>query len=313
VFGFGYDVFIIESELVYVSFSKIIEFFLGSVGSSVIFQLGFLLLVGIPIVMIFYSGIILIFGLRRTRYVGITAFNLWVVGLIITAFFSFKVATDFRQQGIYTQEKELREIESRPFAIDLNEDKEFQNIYRYHDYFEIDEANMVITTDEENLYFGVPQLDIKKSSSNEFYAEIVYGSRGSSKIEATNRAENIIYNYSIEDGRLMLDPFFKLKEREVWRDPIVEIVVYVPIGQNIQLSKDLRSIINNYRHSAYRLAGETWVMTESGLEESESLPVNMEEEVPEMKEEEKTESSTLDDKPVSVISFIYMKFVRVSG
>jgi len=213
VFGFGYDVFIIESEFVYVSFSKIVEFFLGSVGSSVIFQLGFLLLVGVPIVMILYSGVLLIFGLRRTRYVGITAFNLWLVGLIVTAFFSVKVAADFRQKGVYTEETDLNKIEDRPFIIDVNEDKNFQNIYRYHDYFEIDEANMIITTDEDDIYYGIPQLYFKKSKTDKFFADVVYQSRGSSKPEAMERAEGIIYNYSSEDGKLLLDPFFKLESK----------------------------------------------------------------------------------------------------
>lgn len=313
VFGFGYDVFIIESEFVFVSFSKIVEFFLGSVGSSVIFQLGFLLLVGVPIVMILYSGVLLIFGLRRTRYVGITAFNLWLVGLIVTAFFSVKVVADFRQKGVYTEETDLNKIEDRPFIIDVNEDESFQNIYRYHDYFEIDEANMIITTDEEDIYYGIPQLYFKKSKTNKFFADVVYQSRGSSKPEAMERAESIIYNYSSEDGKLLLDPFFKLEDREVWRDQILEIVVYVPIGQNIQLTKELREIISNYRHSPYRLAGETWVMTESGLEESDSIPALIEDEHQEEINETNPEDSSQAEKPVSVISFLWLGFVGAFG
>ena len=313
VFGFGYDVFIIESEFVYVSFSKIVEFFLGSVGSSVIFQLGFLLFVGIPIVMVLYAGIILIFGLKRTRYVGITAFNIWLAGLIITAFFSIKVVSDFRQKGIFTEETDLNKIEESPFIIDVNEDKNFENIYRYHDYFEIDEANMIITTDEEDIYYGIPQLYFKKSSSDKFYAEFIYRSRGSSKPEAIDRAENIIYNYKIENGQLKLDPYFKLKEREVWRDQIVEIVLYVPVGQNVQLSKALRSIISNRKHSAYRLAGETWVMTETGFEESESIPAIIEDEIPDEIDEIKPMDSGSEDKPVSVISYIWLSFVGAFG
>jgi hypothetical protein len=263
--------------------------------------------------MVLYAGILLIFGIKRTRYVGITALNLWLVGLIITAFFSIKFISDFRQKGLQTKQIELNATEDQPFRIDVNKDKNFENIFRNHDYFEIDEANMIITTDEEDIFYGIPQLYFRTSKTGDFSVEFVYRARGSSKPEAINRAELIQYNYTTQPGQMLLDPFYKLNEREVWRDQEVEIVVYVPVGQTIQLSKETRSIINNHKHSPYRLAGDTWVMTESGLEEVESMPAIMKEEIPKTIEEENPENPILEQKPVSVISFIYMRFIRVLG
>ncbi len=89
--------------------------------------------------------------------------------------------------------------------------------------------------------------------------------------------------------------------------------MYVPVGQDIHLSKGLRSIISDYRHSPYRLAGETWVMTEAGLEESNSIPAIIEDEIPDETDEKKPVDPVQEDKPVSVISFIWLGFVGAFG
>jgi len=305
LFGFGFDMFIIDSEVVYLPFSRFVEFFLGSVGGSVIFQLGLLLLIGVPLIMILYSGISLIFGIKRIKYAGITALNLWLAGLIITAFFSIKVATDFRHKGVHSQEIKLNIDKSAPFTIDLNEDKNFDNIYRYHDFVEIDDARMIITTDRDDLFYGIPELYFRKSQSDDFYVEFVYQSRGSSKHEAVARAENIIYNYKLENNQLFLDPYFKLKEREVWRENYVDVIVYVPVGQSIRLNRELKSIISYHKHSPYKLAGDTWVMTDTGLEESDYyIPLIEDEETDQPEEPEIEENNAPKEKPVSMLSFI---------
>ncbi len=49
------------------------------------------------------------------------------------------------------------------------------------------------------------------------------------------------------------------------------------MGYQLQFSDDMYKILDNHRHSAYRLSGKTWLMTEDGLEESDFEPAEIEE------------------------------------
>ena len=268
LFGFGHNIFIMDSELIYVSFPALVEFFIGSLGNSLIFQAAFLLLIGIPLLMLLYAGVRLIFGLQRTRYIGLTAFNIWLVALLVSGYYGFKVFRSFSHTGVY-KDSMVKELPAgQQLKLEMIENAAFDSYYRYEEYFDIDEANMIITNDEADFFYGIPQVEIAKTNGANLEIEVFYRARGKSAYHAEQRAQRTLYNYAIKDSVLSFDQFFKLPEKEVWREQKVDIVVKVPVGCRIVIDENMQSIINRHEHSPYRLSGETWIMTESGLEES---------------------------------------------
>jgi phage shock protein PspC (stress-responsive transcriptional regulator) len=268
LFGFGHNIFIMDSELIYVSFPALVEFFIGSLGNSLVFQAAFLLLIGIPLLMLIYAGIRLIFGLQRTRYIGLTAFNIWLVALLISGYYGFKVFRSFSHTGVY-KDSAVKEIPAgQQLKLEMIENEAFDNYYRYDEYFDIDEANMIITNDETDFFYGIPQVEIAKTTGTNLEIEVFYRARGKSGYHAEQRAQRTLYHYNLNDSVLLFDQFFKLPEKEVWREQKVDIVVKLPVGCRIFIDENMQSIINRHAHSPYRLTGETWIMTESGLEES---------------------------------------------
>lgn len=313
IFGFGHQVFIVDSELIFISFPALVDLILGHAGSNMFFTTGMLLLLGIPLLMILYGGVKLIFGLERTRYVGIFAFNLWLIGLILTGYYGFKIAKSFSQHGVHQESVNIDIPQNQPLILDVGNDKIYDRIYRYDDYVEVDEMNMILTTREDDLYFGLPKLEIKKSSGDVMELEFYYRARGKSERHASERAENIVYRYYIEDNQITFDPFFKLMDREIWREQQVEMVLKVPEGTYLQFSDDMYKVLNNYYHSPYKLSGDTWQMTNSGLEESEFEAVPFEEiEYPE-ETEELDENMENSQKPITMITFLYTNFLQFIG
>jgi phage shock protein PspC (stress-responsive transcriptional regulator) len=313
IFGFGNQIFIVDSELIFISFPALVDLFLGHAGSNMFLTTGLLLFLGIPLVMLLYAGVKLIFGLERTRYVGLFAFNLWLVGLIITGYYGFKIAKSFSQNGIHQETVSIYTPENSPIILDVGKDNLYDRIYRYEDYVEVDEMNMLLTTQEDDFYFGLPKLEIKKSSGDFTELQFFYRAKGKSEKHAADRAQNIVYQYYIDNNIITFDPFFKLAEREVWREQQLEMVLKIPEGAHVQLSDDMYKILDNYRHSPYKLSGETWQMTDSGLEESEYEPAPFEEieypEEPVDLEDPESQSS----KPVSMLSFMYSQFLEFLG
>ncbi|MCD4697890.1 MAG: PspC domain-containing protein [Bacteroidales bacterium] len=317
LFGFGQDIFIVNSEFIYVSFTALVDFFLGSVGSSLLFMPAFIMLIGIPVLMVFYAGIKLIFGLERTRFVGITALNLWLVAMLVSGYYGVKVFRSFSHTGVYQETVGVEAPQNDLLRLQVADDDKFNRYYRYEEYVNIDEANMIITNDEDDFFYGIPQLEIVESHSGNIELDLYYRARGKSNQHAENRARETKYSYSISDGTITFDRFFKLNEKEIWRDQQIDIVIKLPIGCKVYMAENMRMIINDFHHSPYRLSGETWVMTDSGLEESDYIPV-----LPDKPEEEEMENqiipeqsgvNTIQNRQASVIGFIYTRLLSVFG
>ncbi|OQX77231.1 MAG: hypothetical protein B6D61_07500 [Bacteroidetes bacterium 4484_249] len=311
IVGFGHQVFIVDSELVYISYSALVDLILGNAGSNMFFETGLMLLFGIPLFMILYGGIKLIFGIDRTRYVGVTALNLWLIGLFITVYYGFKISNSFSEKGVHQETVNVDVPENSPLLLDVKKDNNFDRIYRYEDYFEIEDMNMIITSEERNFFYGIPRLEIEKSKNDNIELEVYYRSRGRSRRDASERAGKTVYKYSVTGNSIEFDRFFKLRQNTVWREQNVDLVLKVPVGCYLQFSDDMYKIINDRHHSPRSLSGETWLMTDSGLEETEYIPVIIEEQEGTNKSLRVIPEEEKGSKPVSMISFIYYNFLKI--
>jgi hypothetical protein len=273
IFGFGYNIYIMDSELVYISFRALTDFFIGPPGSSIFFQLAFLLLIGLPLLMLLYAGVRLVFNLPRTRFIGLSAFNLWIIALIVTAFYSFKVVRSFSDTAVYKEKLKTELTEDRFIKLEVAENENFNQYQRYEEYVMIEDHNMIVTSERKDFFYGIPRLEIEKYNGATVEVEMFYQARGRSEVHAQKRAQQTLYNYKLEGSVLTFDRFFKLPDYEIWRDQQVEIVVKLPVGTRVYLTENMHTIINDFRHAPYRLSGESWEMTESGLEETEPVPL----------------------------------------
>ncbi len=309
-FGFGYDVFVFDSEVAYISINRLTDLIVGSFGNSMIFRLSFFLMIGIPVAMLLYGGIKLIFGLDRTRYVGITALNIWIVSLIITAVYGFQLFRDFSSKGVASEKTELEIPADNILHISSRSDDAFDRINRFGEYIEIDDSNIILTSDDQNLLFGLPQVEFECSDDRDADVEVYYHALGKNRGLAEERALQTIYNYRFQDGNLIFDPYFSLAQDEVWRSQKVEVVVTVPQGTILQISENMKSLINEHVHSPYRVSGRTWIMTPGGLEEApEILPPSQPDTL--IEREEKADPAVNQDnsdasaiQPVSVVGFM---------
>jgi hypothetical protein len=96
--------------------------------------------------------------------------------------------------------------------------------------------------------------------------------KGRSVSDADTRAKRTIYHYETINNTIVLDPFFKLPENELWRVQQVNLVLKVPVGTYLYVDADLDKIIDKDTDVGYDLAGKTWKMTDTGLVEAEFNP-----------------------------------------
>ncbi|MCB0822491.1 MAG: PspC domain-containing protein [Bacteroidales bacterium] len=270
-FGLGYDVMVFDSDVAFVSINRLADLFLGSFGNSMLLRVSLLLLIAIPIAMLLYGGIKLIFGLDRTRYVGITAFNIWIVSLIITSVYGFRIFRDFSNKGIIEKSTTIELTSNKTLQVKLVPDDNFSDIERFGEYVEIDDSNIILTSEEENLFYGLPIVEFEKSLKNYPEMKVYYQARGKNKPAAEERASQIKYTSDARAGMINLGPVFELADHATWRSQEVLVVISIPEGTILNIDEKLRPIISKRKHSPYRLAGKTWIMSEYGLEEASDL------------------------------------------
>jgi len=227
--------------------------------------MGLMLLLGIPILMIVWGGIKLIFGITRTRFVGVLLFNLWLVGLILCMYFGFKFGKSFRYAGNH-QESHRTELRADTLiTLDMAEDDEISKVLKLGEYVEIEDLKMYITSENGDVFYGVPQLRIVKGEGNEVQLEIIKMAKGMSVRDADDRAKRTVYHVETKNNSLSIDPFFKLPDNELWRVQQVHLVVELPVGTYLQIAEDMDRLIDKDTDNGYDLAGKTWKMTETGL------------------------------------------------
>jgi len=266
-------------------------------------------MIGIPIFLIIFGGIKLIFGIERTKYVSVTAINLWIVGLIISTVYGFIIFKSFSHIGVYEESVSMQVPQDKALLIDLKNDKNLDRIYRYEDYIKIDDFDMIITSNEDDLFYGLPGLKIEMSENDIYELQVYYRARGKNNREAAERANHIVYQFSNTDSAILLDSYFKLSEGDVWREQQVDMILKVPEGKSVEFSDDMYKILNDRYHSGYKLSGETWLMTDSGLEKADIDSVLESEESEEDSDDETliNDNEQNESKPMSVISFLYFR------
>ena len=263
-------------EAGYSSFSldNLSELILGNNGSNVFFKAGLSLLIGIPIIMILYTGIRLIFGFNRIRYTSTIVFYFWVVGLLLTSFYTYKVGKEFRQRASFKQEKVIGLPQNSPLYLTMDMDNIYGHDWDYNEEQFFDEMDYMLTDNNEKFFLGKPYLYIRKAPKGQtmIKLEIDYSSHGKTEIKAMERGKEIDYEYGIQDSLITFKSYFSLQKGVHWRHQNVKMYLMVPEGTYINIGKQMYEILRSRHHSAYNMSGETWLMTDSGLEKAEFVP-----------------------------------------
>lgn len=269
--GFGKEVLIVDYELIYLSLPALADLVIGSHNDVILFITGIGLLVGIPLAMIVFAGIRLVFGFERTRFIGPAAFWLWLAGLLITSYFVVRTLYDFHEKGIYSETSTTSLPDNAPFSVKAGYNPDYEEIMRYGEYAELNEIDVIVTDHDEFMVCGIPELKIERSASTEIKLELLFRARGSSGADARNNASKASYSYRMNESGLVLDPCFTIAGPGVWRDQQLDVVLRVPVGCYLEIDPELENIIDKKIHGHLDY-GKTYKMTVNGLKQDPFEP-----------------------------------------
>lgn len=246
------------------SWQSITEMIFGSSDLSVLATIGLVLIIGIPVIGLFYAGIRLLFGIKHgAKGIGATLTALWFVGIIVAGVAGLMLASDFSEKGKFEKYLSLLQPVNQKLYLYTSDEmfKEENHKHRHGHHFQ-----MKIT--DSTAYLGSIKLDIEKSETDSFYLVMDFIARGETSKEAIDLAKNINYGFSQEDSSLNFNTYFSIISQK-WRNQHVDITLKVPEGKSVYLAENMEQIIFDVGNTTNTLdeemVGKSWMMTNEGL------------------------------------------------
>ncbi len=246
-------------------FPDVLEYFVdaGTVKLGMI-ALGFI--AGLPLLAMLYIGSKLVFSYKSNNtMVGLGMTGIWLIALIVLFVISTSQLRNFRNESSVVVSNTVPCDTCQTLYLLLGEDMYKGYAARSWDLNHL----RVMQAKGEKIMLGTPQLDIEKSSSDEFIVSIRKTSRGRTREDARDYAEDIEYKYELKDTALVFDPYFFLKDDIKWRDQKMFITLRVPEGKTIYLDKQMVDIIYDVQNVTDTfdrdMVGNYWEMRPEGL------------------------------------------------
>jgi phage shock protein PspC (stress-responsive transcriptional regulator) len=247
--AFMYDIFDTKNDMVF-----------GSIG--------FVLLLGIPVIALLYYALRVIFNIKYSnKWIGLSLAIAWLAGIGLVAVTSVRAINKFGHEETLVENAEINHDKQQPLYLLVNKssnEKQLNLTFRNHH----NRGPMRIKIDKNEMMSNVV-LDIEKSESGKMELVKEFTAHGRNNKEAQENASKIIYAYTQNDSQLIFDEIFNLEKGNKWRAQEVKLTLKVPVGQTIIMKPGMESIIydiDNTTHVYDRdMIGRKWLMTENGL------------------------------------------------
>lgn len=227
------------------------------------------LLIGIPALMLIYSGIKRLFGIKvQNRFIAPAAAVLWTIGLILCLYTGSKIGRHYSKKSVIKETISIKNPSSDTLYLSTSNENAYLTEEENESHVKLNCWNY-IKTSTRDIAFGYPELTIEKSETDSFdLIEIKSGREENSK-EASSIARVINYDVQQTDSLVNFSPVFNLPNEKRFRDQQLKLVLKVPVGKVIYLNKNMRNIISDIENVTNTwdgdMVGRRWKMTNLGL------------------------------------------------
>jgi hypothetical protein len=203
--------------------------------------------IGIPFFVIFILGLKLL--INNLKSIGTTAkivlLVLWVASLVGLGIIGVRQATQQAYNGDFITQNELQIVPGDTLAVSMRADDRYSyNVYRGGGIrIEFDE------NDQKIIYSNDIRLIVRSSTDPTGKLVIEKNAKGSNYNDAKSRAEAIEYNYSFENGTLLLDGYFTTDFENKYQDQEIDLILYLPEGTVLIADDNTYSFHRNYSSS----------------------------------------------------------------
>jgi len=226
--------------------------------------------VAFPLLVIIYLGVRMIFWFRAKDGVFLlTGLVIWVVSIAALSILLFNEGISFTENAKSISQEYFKTVPDTLYIISDKKisDLSVDNEIRIPD----DEYTIFISEEDKKVYIRT-FLDISGADENALSVTVRKRSAGRSKLDATEKADRLLYNYRISGDTLFLDDYFTYPDNTKWSFDEVGVIVNIPEGTIVYMDKTVERLFHSYNDEDFVTDARNrfWLMTEDGLEYIES-------------------------------------------
>ncbi len=229
----------------------------------------------LPLLALIYWGVKMIFWFRaKDGIISLAALVIWVISLAVFSILLFNEGVGFAEMsGIVSEDV----IGKSPRDLYISAGKKVENL-RFDKDITFDRDYTVFLNDGNKEIHITVDLDVNTSSDESLSVRLRKRATGRSKTDATRKARELIYNYSVSSDTISIDEYFSLPAGTKWSVNDVELDLFIPEGTTVHFDKTTREMFSRrfenkhhgWDYEDYEYYGTdsneyTWVMTGDGL------------------------------------------------
>lgn len=238
--------------------------------------LAFIIVCGIPVLMLIYGGVKLLFRIRYSnRWLNLGLGIVWTIGLLLGLYVTIVTVKQFNESAHLKETFQLHDtgdtivIKLNPgvktiseMSFDNKDDIE-SNLHRKHGGYIFGEQNRKLSL------LGYAELNVVENDGDSVEMIISRTARGLTKREANENARSIAYGYRQNKNELYFDEIFSTDEGAKFRTQEVDIRLKVPKGKVVYFDKSVKYLLDDIDNTTNTWDGDMierrWIMTGRGL------------------------------------------------
>jgi phage shock protein PspC (stress-responsive transcriptional regulator) len=264
-------------------FPEFLNYVVTPAAAPWIIALTFIIL-ALPLIALIYWGVKMIFWFKaRDGVVSLIALTVWagsIAALTMILFnegISYSDTSKSLSSNLISHAPENLYVVSDHRISDLKFDKEIS--------LPDDEYSIYFTDDNRNLFIGT-RLFFNQSDDKSARIDVIKRSTGRSRIDASKKAESLLYNYRLSNDTIFLDDYFSVPAGTKWSADNVGVNIFIPAGTKVHFDKATENMFRRHHHETEEWmegpesvteydrssAGDHyWVMTGEGLKMDRSV------------------------------------------
>jgi phage shock protein PspC (stress-responsive transcriptional regulator) len=196
-----------------------------------------LLFIAVPIIAIITWLIRKIARMRNnSRILRLTFGSLWTIGWVCIIMLVATVARDFKSSSSLDEQK-VELTNARVNKMVVTSSLPFTKKYYGRNWIRFEPFENLI--DDDTAYVRNVYVEITKSPNDSFQVTMKKTARGNIRADANNLANLIKFNVEQKDSILLLDKGIAINKTDKFRNQMVIITVYVPVGKQVRVNKGI--------------------------------------------------------------------------
>jgi phage shock protein PspC (stress-responsive transcriptional regulator) len=235
----------------------------------------FILVVGVPVFVLLYLGIKLLFRIRYSnRWLSLGLGLIWLCGVVLGIFVTVQTAEEFsdssrvREASVLHGSTDTIVVKMRPASqivkgwdLDMNDDIE--------DALDESSGYEFGRKGKKLVIMGHAELDVIESNSDSVELVVNFVSKGSDKDDANKNARAIRYNYEIKGNEVIFDELFRVADDNKFRVQEVDIKIRLPKGKVIYFDESVKHLLDDVDNTTNtpdaHMVNRRWIMSSRGL------------------------------------------------